>query len=249
MAGPGSVTVTIVADAAALAECAADLVVESFRETDRRGQRFSLVLAGGSTPEAAYRLLAVPPRRDAIDWQQTDVWFGDERCVAPGADGSNYRMVRAALLDRVPVAASNVHRIRGELGSAEAARIYAAEILRLAGKPPSFTMVLLGMGSDGHTASLFPDSAALDETTEMAVAAEGPPPHRKRVTLTHAAFARARNVVFLVAGAGKASRAAEAIAQVRGEAPATLPAARVRPEGGTLTWLLDRAAATDLPDA
>jgi 6-phosphogluconolactonase len=104
-------------------------------------------------------------------------------------------------------------------------------------------MVLLGMGDDGHTASLFPGSPALDEKNRLAVAAEGPPPHRERVTMTLPALANARNVVFLVSGAGKAGRVAEVLAQVRGEAPVTLPAARVRPESGKLTWLVDGAAA------
>jgi len=229
-------------DAAELAEAAADLVVAAARDA----ARFSLVLAGGSTPQAAYRLLAVPPRRAAIDWSRVEVFFGDERAVAPDSEGSNYRMARAALLDHVPVDESRVHRIRGELPPAEAAKLYDAEIRRVLEDSSSFTMVLLGMGDDGHTASLFPGSPALDEKSRLAAAAEGPPPHRGRVTLTLPALCAARNVVFLVSGARKAARTAEALAQVRGDEPAVLPAARVRPADGELTWLLDRAAAAHL---
>jgi len=239
VASAGPLSVRIVNDADALAEAAADLVISAVH----KAERFALVLAGGSTPRATYRLLADPRRRDAIDWSRVDVFFGDERAVAPGAEGSNYRMAREALLDHVPIAESRVHRIRGELPPAEAAVIYDAEIRRVLDDPSSFTMVLLGMGDDGHTASLFPGSPALEEKSRLAAAAEGPPPHRGRVTLTLPALCAANNVVFLVSGGGKAARVAEVLAQLRGEAPATLPAARVRPADGELTWLLDRAAA------
>ncbi len=189
----------------------------------------SVFLSGGSTPRRAYELAA------AGDWSRAEVWFADERCVPPDDERSNHRLVRESLLDRL-AAQPRVHRVRGELPCGEAAALYDAE---LAGA--SFDLVLLGLGEDGHTASLFPGSPALAERERLAVAAPpGLEPLVERVTLTLPAIAAARSVVFLVTGAGKAEAARRAFADEDPAAPASL----ARSAAGETVAILDRAAAS-----
>jgi 6-phosphogluconolactonase len=205
--------------------------------------RFAVALAGGSTARAPYALLADPgaPWREALPWATTHVFFGDERAVPPGHRESNYGMVRDALLAHVPIPASNVHRIRGEEDPEAAAREYEDELRAFFGPSLRFDLVLLGMGADGHTASLFPGSGALDEATRLVVAPFVPAVNATRITLTLPALAAAARVVFLVSGASKAPALARVLAG--GSGPEALPAARVRPRQGTVLWLVDRAAA------
>jgi len=236
------------ADPAALARAAAEAVTTLAAESVAARGAFSLALSGGSTPRALYQLLADPsgPYRDRIPWASVHAFFSDERAVPPDDPQSNYRMARAALLDRVPV--GSVHRMAGELGAAEAAARYQAELRAHFGGVafPAFDLILLGLGTDGHTASLFPGSPALLERSRWVVAAPGPPPSTERITLTVPVLEAARTVLFLVAGPDKSEPVHRLVHPGAGEEP--IPAARIR-FGGAVRVLVDRAAAARLdPD-
>jgi len=228
------------------AEAAAEVAARAGEAVAARGA-FMLALSGGSTPRALYALLADPSGALAarMPWGRTQVFFGDERHVPPGHPDSNFRMAREALLARVPIPAENVHRIRGELpDAAEAAAAYERELRAVLGEVPALDLVLLGLGEDGHTASLFPGSPALDERERWVAAPWVERIGAFRITLTLPVLDRARAVVFLVAGAEKAAALRRAL---RGAAEGEpVPAARVRPLGGRLLWLADRAAAASL---
>ncbi len=233
----------VLATPAELAAAAADVVETELAAAVDRDGAATLVLSGGSTPRALYRLLATPERRARVPWDRVEFLFGDERCVRPIDVDSNYRMAHEALLGALAPDPGSVHRIRGELPPGEAAADYEARLRARFGEagPPRFDLVLLGLGGDGHTASLFPGDAALDETARLAVAARAPVEPRDRVTLTFPVLNAARRVLFLVAGADKAP----AVARVA-SGDATAPAARVAPAAGRCTWLLDRAAAAGI---
>jgi 6-phosphogluconolactonase len=226
-----------------LAEAAARAFVQAAAKAiDERG-RFAVALAGGSTPEATYGVLARDHAGD-VDWPNVHVFFGDERTVPPDHEDSNYRMARESLLDLVPV--GSVHRMRGELPPDEAAAAYEEELKEFFGEtPPVLDLVMLGIGSDGHTASLFPETPALGVTDRLVVANPVPKLDTTRLTLTAPVLSAARAVNFLVAGEGKA----EALRQIlEGDAdPRRYPAKLVRPPGGP-TWFVDRAAARSLRD-
>lgn len=222
----------------ALAEAAARAFVEEAAKATAERGRFAVALAGGSTPEATYEALA-REHADDVDWPNVHVFFGDERTVPPEHEDSNYRMAREALLDVVRV--GSVHRMRGELPPDEAAASYEAELLGFfEGSPPVLDLVMLGIGSDGHTASLFPETSALEVTDRLVVANPVPKLETTRLTLTVPVLNAARKVLFLVAGEGKA----EALTQIlEGDAPPNAyPAKLVRPAGGA-SWMVDRAAA------
>ena len=231
----GSTQVELLADGEALARRAAHEVTEVLSEALERRGRASWVLAGGSTPRRTYELLADRP--EALAWSRVELYWGDERCVAPESPASNYRLARETLLAGLPIADERVHRVHGELSPAEAARRYAAELeAALADEP--FDLVLLGLGTDGHVASLFP--GAIPPPGEMAAAVQAPTEPRWRVTMTPGALRQARRLVYLVGGSGKAAAAARALRPAReGEVASDL----VRPGGGGTLWLLDRAAA------
>lgn len=196
-----------------------------------------MALAGGSTPKALYELLAVE-YRDALDWNGVHAFFGDERTVPPDHEDSNYRMAREALLSHVPV--GSVHRMRGEMEPREAAALYEKELEEFFGGPPVLDLVLLGIGEDGHTASLFPDTPALDARDRWAVENPVEKLNTTRLTLTVPAVDAARKVAFLVAGEGKAEALEEIL---EGDAnPHKYPAKLVRPEA-EVAWMVDRAAA------
>ncbi|MHB8510116.1 MAG: 6-phosphogluconolactonase [Candidatus Dormibacteria bacterium] len=227
-------------DPAGVARAAAVQVVEAaFKAIHQHGD-FHLVLAGGNTPRAAYELLAGELSTE-IDWRRVRLYFGDERCVPPDDPRSNFRMVRETLMDPLRLPNSTVRRIAGELAPPAAAAEYDDEIRRLVReRQVAFDLVLLGMGEEGHCASLFPGSTALEETSHMAqavtVAAQPP----ERVTLTPPAFAASRQILFLVTGASKAG----ALSQVFGGDD--LPAARISQLAPT-QFLTDEAAAAGLP--
>ncbi len=203
--------------------------------------RFILVLSGGSTPRVAYSRLATRDSRLVpVDWQRVHVLWGDERCVPPDDPRSNYRMAKEALLDRVPIPAENVHRIRGEEEPEWAAAEYETELRALLSRHPP-GLVLLGLGEDGHTASLFPGQAAVHETGRWVMAVPAPDGTLWRITLTPPLLNQARNVSFVVSGASKAARLKQVL-----EGPLTpdaLPAQAIRPPPGRLTWMVDQAAA------
>jgi len=197
-----------------------------------------IALAGGSTPRAAYERAA-----DAdLDWSRATIWFGDERCVAPDHEHSNYAMAKVALLDRIDTQ-PQVRRIEGERGPHEAAAAYEALLREQFGEEvPALDLILLGLGPDAHTASLFPGDAALDERERLAVGVETPgmAPEVSRVSLTLPVVNAAREVIFLVSGEDKAEAVARAFS---GGADPSAPASLVQPSPGTLTLVLDRAAA------
>lgn len=234
----------IVADAAALAEVAADYFVEAAQTKIAEHGRFTVALSGGSTPKAMFALLAASPRREAVAWGKVFVFWGDERCVPPDHTDSNYRMTHDALLAYVPLPPNNIFRMRGEAVPAQAAQEYAAQLRQFfqTDAQPRFDVVFLGMGTDGHTASLFPGTSALHAgSDEIVVANFVEKLQAHRLTLTAAAINQAHHVVFLVAGADKAAP----LQSVReGEyLPEQYPSQLIRPVAGELLWLIDRAAA------
>lgn len=196
------------------------------------GGSVSLGLAGGSTPRRVYEALAA---RQDVAWGALSFFFGDERCVPPDDDASNYKMARAALLDRVPVAAERVHRMEGERADRDAAAAAYAALL-----PAPLDVLLLGLGPDGHTASLFPGAAALRERERRVVAVTGPKPPPERLTITPAVIGAARTVVMLAAGAAKAGAVARALAPHGDD---DMCPARLARDG---LWILDEAAAAEL---
>lgn len=214
-------------DAAAVARRAADSILAAAAGAIARSGRFRLVLAGGTTPIAAYRLLAGEP----TDWGAWEVWFGDERCLPPGDPERNSRAAREALLDQVPIPPDRLHPIPAELGPETAAAVYSATLAEAL----PFDLVLLGMGEDGHTASLFPGRPVADGALAVPVR-DAPKPPPERVSLTPLALGQCREMLVLATGAGKR----EAVARWR--AGADLPVARAAAAGRALV-LLDRDAA------
>jgi 6-phosphogluconolactonase len=226
-----------------LAEAAAqDFVARAQVAINGRG-RFAVVLAGGSTPKATYEVLA-RDYADRLDWGKVHIFFGDERTVGPDDEDSNYRMVRETLLSHVRV--GSVHRMRCELPPTEAATDYEEQLREFFGTNgvPAFDLILLGLGKDGHTASLFPETSALDVTDRSVVVNPVLKLGTSRVTLTIPVINAAEAVTFLVDGEDKARALREVL---EGDAdPRACPAKFIRPEGGDLTWMVDRAAAGSL---
>jgi 6-phosphogluconolactonase len=237
-----------VSDATALCEAAAAVFVRLAEDAIRTADRFTVVLAGGSTPRGLYTLLATDAAlRDRIAWNKVHVFWGDERHVAPDHRDSNFRMAREALLARVPIDPAHVWRMKGEYADAsKAADEYEQtlrEVLGLSpGQMPQFDLVLLGMGDDGHTASLFPGTAALSERRRLVVSNHVPKFDADRITLTAPVINKAECVVFLVQGADKAA-ALKAVLEDAFE-PGRLPAQLIRPDRGRLLWIVDRAASS-----
>jgi len=218
-------------------------VVHTTNAIDARG-RCAVALSGGSTPRAIYRLLGTPAFRDRVRWADIHFFWGDERHVPPDYPDSNYRMAAEAMLSNVPVPSANVHRIRAELPDADqAARDYEAEIRRWfsGGAIPRFDLVHLGVGTDGHTASLFPESEALGETERVCVGNWVAKLGAFRITLTFPVLNAARAVVFVAAGQEKAPIVRRILQEPNVSPP--LPAQLIRPTDGELWWMLDRAAA------
>jgi 6-phosphogluconolactonase len=226
-------------DARELSEAAARMFVEEARRRIDESGRFAVALAGGSTPKVTYEILAREyGGPEDLDWSKVHAFFGDERSVPPDHEDSNYRMAREALLSHVPV--GSVHRMRGEMEPREAAALYEEELEEFFGGPPVLDLVLLGIGEDGHTASLFPDTPALDARDRWAVENPVEKLNTTRLTLTVPAVDAARKVAFLVAGEGKAEALEEIL---EGDAnPHKYPAKLVRPEA-EVAWMVDRAAA------
>lgn len=236
-------------DAEGVAREAADLWRRHAAEAVAAHGAFRTLLSGGSTPRRLFELLAAEPR-GSLPWPLTHLFWGDERTVPPDHRDSNYGMTRAALLDVVATPAAQVHRMHAERTDAdEAARDYQAAVAASfgvdpAGPPPAFDLVWLGLGTDAHTASLFPGTAALREQARWFVANDVPQLATRRLTATYPLLGAARAVVFLVAGADKAPAVARVLA--RGGDVNDAPARGVRP-AGTVTWVLDEAAAAGLP--
>ncbi len=237
-------------DAQGLAVRAAELFVTlAQRAAGEEGARFTVALSGGGTPKVLYGLLAAPPYAGQVPWERVHLFWGDERHVPPDDAESNYRMVREALLSKISIPAENVHRVRAELpDAADAARDYAENMRGFfelqPNEWPRFDLVLLGLGPDGHTASLFPGTDALHNTTDLVTAPFVQKFDARRITMTAPALNNAAVVAFLVAGADKAGVLHDVLDGPR--QPDTLPAQLIAPANGTLLWMLDEAAAAHL---
>jgi len=229
----------------ALANAAARLVVEQAQAAiDARGA-FSIALSGGSTPRDLHRRLASPPLVDQVDWPHVHVFFGDERCVPPDDAQSNYRMAEETLLSHVSIPAAQVHRMRGELPPEAAADDYATQLQDFfKDEPPRIDVILLGMGDNGHTASLFPGLRGVHEQRRWVMAEDVKEVGMWRITLTPVVLNLGRATVFLVAGEAKASMLHQVLEGPY--RPAELPAQIVRPSPGEVIWLVDAAAAAKL---
>jgi 6-phosphogluconolactonase len=238
-------------DAAALARRAAQYFVEMAGEAVAGRGRARIAISGGSTPRAAFQSLADPaqPWRSRMPWDRLDLYWVDERAVPPDHAESNYRMTREALLDHVPLKPAQIHRIEGELEPEAAAARYEAELrssFRLAdAELPRFDLVALGLGHDGHTASLFPHTEALHEVNRLVAANHVPQLDTGRITLTWPVINHARSVFFLVSGQEKAAILKEVLTGPHD--PERLPSQLIWPSSGILTIILDKAAAALLP--
>lgn len=234
-----------------LYEAATAAVVRLAHDAIAARGRFLMVLSGGETPLPLFEKLAHPDQRDAFPWEQTHVFWADERLVPPEHEGSNFGLAQRALLRHVPIPEEQIHAVDGSLEPDEAVVDYAKELASMAepGRPwPRFDLVLLGLGADGHTASLFPGSTGKlpDDAPVYAVQASYAGRPASRVTLTPAAINTAREVIFLVAGRNKAPALTRALTP--GASSDEVPARLIRPINGSLSWFVDQDAASLLDD-
>uniref|UniRef100_A0A7V4XRQ5 6-phosphogluconolactonase n=1 Tax=Acidobacterium capsulatum TaxID=33075 RepID=A0A7V4XRQ5_9BACT len=238
-------------DAAALSHAAAQHFVDCARAAVAQRGKARVAISGGSTPKSTFALLADPaqPYRAQMPWDQLEIYWVDERCVPPEDADSNYRMTRETLLDKVPIPASQVFRMEGERDPVEAAARYESVIrgqFRLEGaQGPVFDMLALGMGDDGHTASLFPHTEAIHELGRIVVANHVPQKQTWRITLTWPVIVEARDLFFLIAGKDKADPLQRVLEGPYD--PETLPSQLIQPRSGKLLMLLDKTAAANLP--
>ncbi|HEV3309160.1 MAG TPA: 6-phosphogluconolactonase [Chloroflexota bacterium] len=232
-----------VPDEGALIERTAELFATAMRQAVQDRGRFLVALSGGSTPKPAYERLAQPPYGVSLPWDSASIYFGDERMVPCDSDESNYKMACESLLNHIDIPAWNLHRIHGEDSVSEAARLYDVDLRALAEETgetiPRFDLMLLGLGPDGHTASLFPGTEVLENTRDLAAGvrlpdtSEGAQHATERVTMTYPVLNASRLILFAVAGADKA----EALSRVEA-GDISAPATRVRPTDGDLLWLV-----------
>ncbi len=233
---------------AEVAKAGADLFVSAAQEALAARGSFNVALAGGSTPLGMYQLLAQEPYRSQVDWSKVSFYWGDERCVPPDHSDSNYGAAAQAIIEPLGIPEKNVHRMRGEIDPERAAEEYSLEVQQaVPGQPPRFDLILLGMGDDGHTASLFPGTHALDVSDRIVTANYVPKLDSHRLTFTARLINAARLVVFLVTGEGKAE-ALQAVLEGERD-PHTYPSQLVAPENGRLVWLMDEPAARLLSPA
>jgi len=238
-------------DSQTWAEAAAEFVQEVGKEAVRANGRFLITLSGGTTPDPLYRALASPAFSDRFDWSRTTFFFSDERCVPPDDPRSNYALAYKTLFTPLRITPSQVYRMAGESRDPQAAAYEYEQQLRLATKTspsaqPSLDLIILGLGGDGHTASLFPGASILRDHQSVIAVTQSPKDPPSRLTMTLGVINRASVILFLVTGAGKA-RVVKAILNPKTEAERRLPASLVRPEKGRVIWFLDRAAAAELP--
>ena len=230
-----------------LSIAAADLFAASAEQAINSRGRFLAALSGGGTPKPLHELLAGAPYRDQIDWKRTHIFWGDERCVAKDDSGNNYYQAKQAFMDSVHLPAENIHRVISELEPDSAADEYASQLKAFAEAPfdwPRLDLIILGMGDDGHTASLFPGSPVKVDTPTVAVTANYQDRPARRGSLTPLVINAARRAVFLVSGQSKSETLARIL---HGEhQPEQLPAQRIRPTDGEVIWLVDEAAAGKL---
>jgi 6-phosphogluconolactonase len=239
--------IIICRDTAALARKAVEDFCEFTNQDRIVDDRSAVVLSGGSTPKSLYRLLATPKYRRHVPWEDVHFFWGDERCVPPDHPDSNYRMVHELLLSKVKIPARNIHRMAGEKDPSVAAAEYENELKEFfhlsAGELPTFHIVLLGLGEDGHTASLFPGSAAASETERLVIAAHVEKLNADRLTLTLPVLNHAERVIFLVDGKSKSATVKEILGATN---VSPYPAAQVKHAVHVLEWLITQDAASDL---
>jgi 6-phosphogluconolactonase len=245
--------VTVLPNAERLADTAAQEFVAAANAAIEKRGRFVVALSGGTTPRNVYARLASEPLATALDWSRVHILWGDERCVPPDHEASNYRLARETLLDHVPVSAANVHRMRGEDDPAMAAVTYERllrTVLRTPNGPPRtapacrIDLVLLGLGGDGHTASLFPGAVSLHPDARWVAAEYAQATSMWRVTMTVPIINAAAQVAFVISGHAKASIVREVLEGP--DRPEQLPAQLIAPTDGRLSWLLDAPAAEGL---
>lgn len=228
-------------DADELANVLAADFQSSINQAAKISRQFNVALSGGSTPALLFQKLASTPYRDNISWQNIHFFWGDERCVPPEHPDSNFGMTKKNLLDYISIPNANIHRIVGENDPAAEAMRYAQEIKNVLGQQnrafPQFDWILLGMGTDGHTASIFPGSNVLDEQENICAIATHPESGQQRITLTLPVINNAKRVSFLVTGENKASVVAKVLTEDE-----SLLSSFVRPVNGILEWYLDRSA-------
>ncbi len=238
--------VVVAADPVGLAHAAAERFADIAEEAVARDGRFTVALAGGSTPKGLYSVLATEPYRSRVPWREALVFWGDERCVPPDHADSNYQTATETLLRHVPIPAAQIHRMRGEDPDPDRAAADYEWLLRLTFQResrllPRFDLVLLGMGADGHTVSLFPGSPALRESARLVVAPYVARLQTHRLTLTLPVLNGARSIFFLVSGEEKA-RMLKTVLEAVGRSH-EIPSQMIFPSRGTITWFVDSAAA------
>lgn len=241
--------ITVLRDLDELSHSAASAFVHIAASKIKKGFMFTVALAGGSTPQRLYELLADEngPYRHKVDWRKVTFFWGDERCVSPDSDDSNFRMANESLLEPLGIPPSNIHRFKSESEPKAAAADYEKVIRLYFNKPmgnPRFDLILLGMGADGHTASLFPQTDALLADGKLVASPFVETFNSHRLTLTPAVINSAENIFILVAGADKASALREVLEGKND--PETFPAQSVDPTSGNMFWFLDELAARSL---
>lgn len=242
--------VKIYPDPSQLAQAAAEQFIRIAEQAIQARGVFSVAFSGGTTPQMLYSLLSSEPFSERIDWSRAEIFWGDERCVPPDHPDSNYLKAKTALLDLVPVSTDHVHRIMTENAPELAAEIYEETLLQFFSSlqdeeernQAHFDLVLLGMGDDGHTASLFPGTPAVQEQTRWVAAQYIDKLAAWRVTLTPAIINRAKNILFLVSGAGKSYVLQRVL--YGSYQPERYPSQIIRPRDGNLLWMVDEQAAT-----
>lgn len=246
MTEKGSSQIELFADLEAISHRAASLFVNASRNSIDTRKRFAVAISGGSTPRRLYTLLSTAPYRDQVDWEHIHFFWVDERCVPKEHEESNFRTAFDTLLSMVPMPDGNIHRIKGEEDPEKAARDYEEDIKKFFGVSglPIFDLVILGMGEEGHTASLFPGSKSLDETVRLAAPVFLEKLNRNRITLTLLVLNNAAQILFLVSGRSKAAVLSEILGD--GHKKDQYPASLINPVHGTILWLIDRETASKL---
>ena len=237
----GSTEVKIYSDSKKVVKALAKEIYKLSKSSSQ--ERFHILLSGGNTPGELFRRIT-KKYADSIEWGKVHFWWGDERCVPPESESSNYKLANEILISQITIPPANIHRIKGENDPEKEALRYAEEItdnLNFRGENPVFDLVILGLGEDGHTASIFPDELELFEDERVCAVTQHPLTGQKRITVTGKILNNANRVFLLVTGANKAQRVAEIMND--DEAAKLLPAYYISPANGELVWFIDEAAA------
>ncbi len=236
--------IIVTSDSRELAQAAVRIFVKAAKDSIARKGCFTVALSGGSTPRRMNRMLVQEPYRSSVAWGKTHIFWVDERCVSMDDQASNYGLVRKDFLDQVPIPVDHVHSMPGEAAPEEGAKIYQDELETFfrstKGEYPAFDLILLGIGTDGHTASLFPETSSAALSKKWVIAVKGGTPDVYRLTLTYDVLNRAEKICFLVSGKNKAP----IVKAIFEDEQAGLPAQKVQPLNGRLTWLMDRQASS-----